>query len=123
MQDMAPWPNIPEYCDCSEFATWTFKCAGFKDPNGLDYNGYGNTYTMVSEGRKVGSIRDAVPGRSLVFYGRTSWGAPTHVAIYVSHHQKLVFKRYAVVSHGSEGGPFFLDYRYRHDIHSIRVYE
>ena len=114
MTDMGPQPNLNNYCDCSEFATTLFKNAGMPDPNGFGYNGYGFTGTMILHGTRVSDIRKAVPGRSLVFYGRDSAGNPTHVAVLISE--------YTVASHGSELGPYHLNYRYRHDVHSIRVY-
>lgn len=114
MQDLAPPPNLNTACDCSEFATMLFKQAGFPDPNGFDYNGWGFTGTMVNHGKKVSSISQAKPGRSLVFYGHGPGGMPTHVAVLITPTE--------VVSQGSEPGPFKLFWRYRSDVHSIRVY-
>lgn len=34
-------------CDCSESVTLMFRLAGLKDPNGLNYDGYGYTGTML----------------------------------------------------------------------------
>jgi hypothetical protein len=47
-----------------------------------------------------------------VIYG-TGWPGE-HVAIYAGHGM--------VYSHGSEAGPFYLDYRYRSDILQFRSY-
>jgi Putative peptidoglycan binding domain len=110
MTDMGVWPNVPNSMDCSTLTTWAFKSAGLADPNGFGYNGFGNTGSQVVHGRRVSSISQAVPGRSLVFYGV----GVTHVALLVDDTH--------VVSHGSEPGPLYLPWNYRGDIHSIRVY-
>ena len=39
--------------DCSSFATWCYWVAGAPDPCGMGYNGYGNTDSMLSHGRRV----------------------------------------------------------------------
>lgn len=123
MPDMAPYPNFPNYTDCSQFLTWAFKSAGLPDPSGLDYSGYGNTVTQVAHGRRVSDIRNAKEGLSAVFYGRSST-LPSHVAVYIGK-KRLWYGavRHVVVSMGSEPGPFTLRYDYRHDRVSVNVYD
>lgn len=77
--------------------------AGLKDPNGLGYNGFGYTGTLIQNGKRV-SASNLKPG-DLVFYGRHGI---SHVAIYVGSGR--------VVSHGSESGPLLLSTYYRNDL-------
>jgi len=110
MTDFAPPPNVPNWTDCSGFATWCYKTAGAPDPNGLGYNGYGFTGTMLKHGRNV-SLSGPLRKADLIFYGRP---VVTHVAIYVGNGR--------VVSFGSEPGPLLLDMHYRYDINCARRY-
>jgi hypothetical protein len=61
--------------DCSTFVTKLYQAVGAADPNGLDYNGSGNTDTLQKHGTLVSkpNIGD------LAF-----WSNPDHVAIVVS---------------------------------------
>jgi NlpC/P60 family len=104
-QDFGPPPNVPGDTDCSAFATWCYKSAGARDPNGLNYSWIGWTGSMVKHGQKVSL--DSLNVGDLVFYGG-SGGSPGHVAVYVGNGR--------VVSHGSEPGPLLLSTRYRSDI-------
>ena len=90
MWDMAPPPNVPNYMDCSQFATWCFKSAGAADPNGLGYNGAGYTGTMLNHG--FVRYGPAKPG-DLVF----SFFPVNHVSVAVGNGM--------VISHGHEGCP------------------
>ena len=99
MQDFAPPPNVPNYTDCSGFATWCYKCAGAPDPNGFGYNGYGYTGTMLLHGTKVSL--SALQKGDLIFYG----SPVSHVTIYVGSGR--------CVSHGSEIGPILVEALYR----------
>jgi cell wall-associated NlpC family hydrolase len=74
-----------------------------KDPNGLNYNGWGFTGTQIQHGKRI-SVVQLKPG-DLVFYGRHGI---SHVAIYVGNGR--------VVSHGSESGPLLLSTYYRSDL-------
>jgi hypothetical protein len=104
--------DVPPYEDCSSFATWCYWVAGAPDPNGLGYNGSGYTGTQVNNGRSVG-LDGRRPG-DLIFYGG-SWSSTSHVAIFTSDTS-------CVVSHGSEGGPYYCEYNYRSDIVGVRSY-
>jgi cell wall-associated NlpC family hydrolase len=99
MKDFGPPPNVPNYTDCSGFATWCYKCAGAPDPNGFGYNGYGYTGTMLLHGTKV-SLSSLQKG-DLIFYG----SPVSHVTVYVGGGR--------CVSHGSEIGPILVEALYR----------
>jgi hypothetical protein len=104
--------DVPLYEDCSSYATWCYWVAGAPDPNGLGYNGSGYTGTQVNHGKSVG-VSGRKPG-DLIFYGG-SWSSTSHVAIFASDTSY-------VVSHGSEGGPYYCEYDYRSDIVGVRSY-
>lgn len=108
MTDFAPPPNVPNWTDCSGFATWCYKSAGAPDPNGFGYNGYGFTGTMLLHGSEIPV--SLLQKADLVFYGNPV----EHVAIYVGNNR--------VVSHGSEEGPLLLDMGYRTDVSQARRY-
>jgi peptidoglycan hydrolase-like protein with peptidoglycan-binding domain len=102
--------HLPVYEDCSEFYTKAAKFAGFSDPNGFGYNGFGYTGTLGAHGTHIASVSDTLPGDAILY------GSPPafeHVACCIGNGR--------VVSHGSEGGPYLLraDYRY---IAGIRRY-
>jgi hypothetical protein len=106
-------PNVPPFEDCSSFATWCYWLAdqdvgAVADPNGLAYDGYGFTGTMIAHGQRTNAPR---PG-DLVFYG--SGSIPSHVTIYIGHGK--------CVSHGSESGPKVLPVDYRRDRTQYRTY-
>lgn len=104
--------EFPTQADCSSYATWCLW-------NGLDHFHYpdivnrenwkaGYTGTLLQNGHSVGDPR---PG-DLVIYG-PSWPGE-HTAVYTGGG--------LVVSHGSEGGPYLLPWRYRSDVLSVRRY-
>jgi cell wall-associated NlpC family hydrolase len=64
--------------DCSAFATLVFKEAGLPDPNGSNYDGNGNTSSLIAHGVPVSS---PAPG-DLIFY-REPASYPGHVGVYV----------------------------------------
>jgi cell wall-associated NlpC family hydrolase len=106
-------PSVPAWEDCSSFATWCYWLANDEvgevpDPNGLDYDGYGFTGTMISHGWRVGSPE---PG-DLCFYG--SGSIPSHVTIAIGAGK--------CVSHGAESGPKVLSVNYRGDLQQVRAY-
>jgi hypothetical protein len=72
--------------DCSAFATLCYRAAGCPDPNGLHYNGYGYTGTLVQHGERTSAPR---PG-DLAFYGGT-WQIPGHVAVIVEGGEVISF--------------------------------
>lgn len=106
--DMAPPPNVPNYTDCSGFATWCYKSAGANDPNGLGYDPIGYTGTMIEHGKVV--PLSSLSKADLVFYGHPV----SHVAVYVGSGR--------VISFGSEPGPLLLPTGYRPDVNHARRY-
>jgi Putative peptidoglycan binding domain/NlpC/P60 family len=105
-------PRVPNWEDCSSFATWCYWVAGAPDPNGLGYNGAGFTGTQISQGK---ATQDPRPG-DLCFYGPSSSDI-THVTVYVGNG--------CVVSHGREEGPELYgstNYRRAQDLRQIRSY-
>ena len=96
-----PMPAVPRKLplttDCSGFVTLAYRYAGAPDPNGLGYNGYGYTGTLLDHGRKVSSPQ---PGDLIIF------GNPPgrHVTVYLyTWHGAWV-----TCSHGFEGGPILI---------------
>jgi hypothetical protein len=103
--------EFPAYSDCSSFATWClwnglFLLFRLPDTvNGLKWKA-GNTTSMRDHGMHV-QHEESLQRGDCVFYSNTP-----HVAIVVSrtggrHGEPMV------VSHGSEAGPFHIEYNYR----------
>ncbi len=89
---------LPLTTDCSGFVTLCYQWAGAPDPNGMDYDGGGDTGTMLHACSHI-DPRAAQPA-DLVVFGN----APgTHVVIIVEPGTDPV-----VVSQGSEAGPLKL---------------
>lgn len=105
--------QFPFNADCSSFGGWCYwnglyVRGGHSDiVNGEHWLG-GYTGTMLQHGVAVHS---PIPGDAII-YG-TSWPGE-HVAIYTGGG--------LVISHGSEGGPYLLNWRYRSDVLSVRRY-
>lgn len=99
--------------------TWAFwngvtSVAGMNAPDLVNGAGWtaGYTGTLLSHGRTV-PISERQGGDAII-YGT---GFPGHhVAMVDNEDHDMVY------SHGSEAGPFHLNYRYRHDIMSCRRY-
>lgn len=97
-------PGVPPVCDCSWFATQCYWDAERPDPNGDNYDGWGDTQTLLAHGARV-TQKAALPG-DLVFYG--IWGDtanPAHVAVFIGNGQ--------VVSMGQQGDPATRSIGYR----------
>jgi hypothetical protein len=82
-------PFVPSELDCSSFVTFCYFVAGADDPNGSNFDGFGNTTSLVRSGRPCSP--GELEAGDLVFYGSTApqdasdalpAGSPTHVAIY-----------------------------------------
>lgn len=84
----------PKYLDCSGFVTACYKYAGLHDPSNFNYNGQGDTSTMIAHCKRI-SKGDAVAG-DMCFFG-SSESATAHVNIYVGNGQSI--------SHGHPGTP------------------
>jgi|SRR5437868_9307067 len=113
--------EYPKYADCSAFTTWCLW-------NGLDHfhvrdvvNGAawksGYTGTQLDHGERIDG-RFKPQRADLVLYGT---GYPGHhVAIVIG--RRKADGKLMVVSHGSEGGPYFLPFDYRSDVMQLRRY-
>lgn len=64
-------------CDCSEAVTMMFRMAGLRDPNGLGYDGYGYTGTMLEHLPHFSDYGKLHQG-SLIVFGA---GTGTHVVM------------------------------------------
>lgn len=112
--------EFPNYADCSAFVTWCLWNALYvtyqiRDVvNGAQWEA-GYTGTMLSHGMVVERIADMRRGDA-VLYGSGPPGK--HTAIIVGRHGDTPM----VVSHGSEGGPYYLRWNYRSDVMSVRRY-
>lgn len=135
-QDSRRWSGIngnrrsgkgqyPPYADCSAFATWCL-WNGLYIPfdvrdtvNGAAWKA-GYTGTMLEHGRRMTDISKVRKG-DCVIYGHGFPGQ--HTAIVVGWSAKVSNGGHPmVISHGSEGGPYYLPYNYRSDIMQIRRY-
>ena len=101
-QQIRPFPlnsNLPLTTDCSGFATLCYFLAGAPDPNGLNYNHYGYTGTLLQHGKKI-SLGEAQPG-DLIVYGA---GTGEHVAIIIENDGKDPM----TISMGQESDPSYV---------------
>jgi len=110
--------EYPRYADCSSFATWCIW-------NGLDHydvrdtvNGLkwkaGYTGTMLQHGKEVVHLENVLR-LDCCIYGSAP-GKHTAVIVGVRNGKPMV------ISHGSEGGPYYVAYDYRSDLYQIRRY-
>jgi len=116
--------QYPNYADCSAFATWCLwngLYVPFREHdvvNGADWKA-GYTGTMLSHGVPIRSIKNVRWGDCVLYGSPGSTGRHTAIVVRVG---KPRGSKVMVVSHGSEGGPYFLPYNYRRDVQSIRRY-
>lgn len=116
--------EFPPDADCSAFVTWCLWNSlavvfGLNDIVNDDRWQGGFTGTMATHGREVQHLHNVIRGDA-VLYGKQF--PYDHTAIVVGHHLVNKASRPLVVSHGSEAGPFLLDYAYRPDVAQIRRY-
>jgi len=112
--------DYPRYADCSSFATWCIwngldHFAVHDTVNGLHWRA-GYTGTMLNHGKRVEHLENVLRGDCVIYGQKGSVGAHTAIITGVSG------KRPMVISHGSEGGPYYVPYNYRKDIIEIRRY-
>jgi cell wall-associated NlpC family hydrolase len=93
--------HLPLYTDCSAFITLCYSWAGAPDPNGLRYNGYGFTGTMLWNCRHIQPTQ-AKPGDIIVFGNYPG----THAVVIVGN---AGFINPLCVSHGQEAGPILVE--------------
>lgn len=86
-------PLLPFTTDCSGLTTMSYGFAGLPDPNGLNYDGEGNTATLLAHGHETSVPQ---PG-DIGIFGEN----PTHHAVVAL----VAGANPAVGSHGSEIGP------------------
>jgi hypothetical protein len=113
--------QYPTQADCSSFATWCLWNGLYIVFNKRDLvNGAawkaGFTGTMLGHGKPVNHKENWLRG-DCVIYGSGYPGK--HVAIIVNTTKQ---SQPMVISHGSEGGPYYLPYNYRSDIMEVRRY-
>lgn len=96
-------PNYGNWEDCSSFFTWCAWVAhstvgGVNDPNGNNWQAWGNTWTLSAHGTRVSA---STPSKgNAIFYGNCS-------------HVTVRGPGILCVSHGQEAGPLLLSYNYR----------
>lgn len=100
--------DTPFDCDCSEGDTDLYFAGGAPDPNGLGYNGYGNTATILDHGIRITQATAQVGDH--VVYVRPS-GESVHVAVLIEKGSDPI-----LFSHGQESGPI------RISLHSENAY-
>lgn len=105
--------QFPRYADCSAMYTWCFwqELGGGPDILNGSYWNAGYTGTLLTHGRPV-SLDALRPGDAII-YGS---GWPGKHVVMVAEDTSMCF------SHGSESGPYYLNFRYRSDIMSARRY-
>ena len=87
--------ELPAVADCSAAVTYWYSWAGAPDPNGLGYDGYGFTGTLLEHGLKI-PLGQVIPG-DVIVYGM----APgEHTALVVEAGSDPL-----TVSHGQQGDP------------------
>jgi hypothetical protein len=100
-QEVRPFPVLslfappPRVMDCSQFTTLAYRAAGLPDPNHLNYDGQGNTSTLIAHATHLAGQGEALPG-DMCFFG-TSAQSTVHVNVYVGNNQ--------CVNMGSRGEP------------------
>jgi hypothetical protein len=103
------FPPVSGRLDCSSFAILCYKAAGARDPGGGNYDGSGNTDSMVRHGRWVSQ---GAPG-DLAFYG-SSRRNPSHVAVYIGGGQCIGYGSTPIRQHAV---------RYRSDFLGFMTYD
>lgn len=107
---------LPWWVDCSEFVTTMYCWAGGPDPNGWNFNGYGNTDSMYNHGEFI-ALWDAKPG-DVVIWHNFGWGTH-HTALIVDVADRHDPK---VVAMGSEAGPFHIPFSWENRAQAGRTY-
>ncbi len=114
--------EYPTHADCSSLMTWCLWNAlrvkfDVRDVvNGAAWKA-GYTGTMLTHGKRVIHMENVQRG-DLVIYG--NGGTGKHVAGVVGRRKRD--GKVMCVSHGSEGGPYYVAYDYRPDLMQFRRY-
>lgn len=93
--------GIGIWMDCSESVSFLYYTSGCKDPNGMNFDGWGNSHTMWQHLNHRYTDPNRAHAGALGVYGPEG---NEHVIMIVKHdaHDPLVF------SHGQEAGPFII---------------
>lgn len=116
--------QFPQFSDCSAFYTWClWNALAVRFHQGDVVNGQkwqaGYTGTMLNHGTPIRDLSNVRWGDAVIYGTPGSTGEHTALITHVGGKRGSNLK---VVSHGSEGGPYWLPYNYRSDIMSIRRY-
>lgn len=110
----------PYYGDCSSTAThimWRALHVAYKVRDIINHAQWRAGYTG-SQWPRGKRVRFWLKVGDFVFYGGYG-GNPTHVAVVM---KAGTWRTARVMSHGSEGGPYYLPARYRGDVRGARRY-
>lgn len=113
--------QYPNYADCSAFVTWCMwnalavRFSRVDHVNGARWKA-GYTGTLIGHGKAIRRSSEIMRADAVI-YG-PSRNNTEHTAIIVGRKNGVPM----VVSHGSEGGPYYLPWNYRSDILSVRRY-
>ena len=91
--------TLPISCDCSAWVTICYRWAGAPDPNGLGYNGYGYTGSLLANTQGVHIAQSSAQPGDIVVYGNPPG---VHTAIIVEAGADPL-----TVSMGQQGDPNF----------------
>lgn len=118
MNHLGKSPSSKFTCDCSGFATSAFRWADLhtrfpvQDPNGMKYNGFGFTGTLLAHNR-----RHRIPlGRRFLIGDMALYGPSLSNTTHVVICRQSGDENHAIwTSHGSELGPYSVFLHYRPD--------
>jgi hypothetical protein len=122
-QQNAKQGEYPTQADCSSFVTWCLwngLFIPFKTRDTVNGSNWlaGYTGTMLEHGKRVAHLSNVQRADAVIYGENGSDGA--HTAIIVG--RRPSDGKVMVISHGSEGGPYYIAYDYRDDIMEIRRY-
>jgi hypothetical protein len=106
-EEVRPFPlgaHLPQWNDCSATFTNIYYLAGLVDPNGLHFDGYGNTASLAEHGQQIRAPHIRV-GDAVIYYedGFSPWDSQ-HVAMIVDSNQEDPL----TMSHGWSAEPAFV---------------
>lgn len=118
--------HYPNYADCSAFVTWCLwngLAAKYHQGDVVNWEKWqaGYTGTMLRHGDAIRDLGNVRWGDAVIYGVPGTTGEHTAIVTHTPR-DKAGPRTIYVVSHGSEGGPYWLPYNYRSDIMSIRRY-
>lgn len=109
-EEVRPMPlgaRLPQYNDCAGTFTNIYYLAGGRDPNGFDFNGYGNTTSLAQHGQRI-SLEQVRIGDAVIFYeGGFNPYDSVHVAMIVGNTGEHLANP-LTMSHGDSAQPAFV---------------